>query len=261
MRFLIPFCLVALLFTACNFKSEKADLILYNGSINTLNELNEVHKAMAIRDGKILFLGPDRAVLNYYSCDEIIDLAGKKVYPVALNNWGDNSDGSFSDQKWVKKSITYFDSLTIAQALTENTSLEIELNKENAFALLNELANVLEPNNDLRWNVNASDSVYLKYAKQLRTLALIPVVDNDNANKKAAENILGLFTLKGSRMTDSLGIGNYRKAATTFNAISYKAENDFGSLDSGKVASFAIWQLNKQGLELVQTYIAGKSRP
>jgi predicted amidohydrolase YtcJ len=46
-----------------------------------MDERNTVAEAMAIKDGKIVEVGPERQILNKYSAEEEIDAAGKDVYP------------------------------------------------------------------------------------------------------------------------------------------------------------------------------------
>lgn len=69
-----------LLLTSC-MKGESVDLIIHNARIHTMNESDEVVQAMAIRDGKVLELGPERQLLNKYSADEYVDAAGRDVFP------------------------------------------------------------------------------------------------------------------------------------------------------------------------------------
>ena len=73
--------LVAVLLVSCDFKSEEVDLILHNGYIYTLNQENDIHRAIAIKDGEIVDIGPEHKILNKYSHKEKIDLKGKPVYP------------------------------------------------------------------------------------------------------------------------------------------------------------------------------------
>lgn len=72
--------IVILLFSSC-FKGEQADVIIHNAVIHSMDESMTEYEAMAIRDGKIIELGPERQILNKYSSDEIIDAQGKDVYP------------------------------------------------------------------------------------------------------------------------------------------------------------------------------------
>ncbi|MEJ6681502.1 MAG: amidohydrolase [Flavobacteriales bacterium] len=74
-------CLVVVLLVSCDFKSKEVDLILHNGYIYTLNQENDIHRAIAIREGKIVDVGPEHKILNKYSYKEKIDLKGKPVYP------------------------------------------------------------------------------------------------------------------------------------------------------------------------------------
>ena len=71
---------IIVILSSC-MKGESADLILHNGSIFTLNDNNDIHQAIAIKDGKILEVGPERQILNKYGAEEYIDLQGKDLYP------------------------------------------------------------------------------------------------------------------------------------------------------------------------------------
>ncbi|MFT4659834.1 MAG: putative amidohydrolase YtcJ [Patiriisocius sp.] len=66
---------------SCGFKSQKVDLIIHNANIYTVDESFSKHEAMAIIDGKILDIGPEREILNKYSATKTIDLAKQVVYP------------------------------------------------------------------------------------------------------------------------------------------------------------------------------------
>ncbi len=66
--------------TAC-FKGIKVDVIVHNATIHSMNTANDIYQAMAIKDGKIIELGPERQILNRYRADQEIDAQGKSVYP------------------------------------------------------------------------------------------------------------------------------------------------------------------------------------
>ena len=72
--------LFSALFTSC-YQSDEADLIIHNAQIYSCDENFTVYDAMAIRDGKIIQLGPEREILNGYKCDEIIDAQLQPIYP------------------------------------------------------------------------------------------------------------------------------------------------------------------------------------
>jgi hypothetical protein len=72
--------LSVLLLTSC-YQGDTADLIIHNAKIYSCDENFGVYEAMAIRDGKILQLGPEREILNGYDCDQIIDAELKPIYP------------------------------------------------------------------------------------------------------------------------------------------------------------------------------------
>ena len=71
---------VATQLTSC-MKGESVDLIIHNAQVHTMNDNGDVAEAVAIRDGKIVEVGPERQILNKYSADEYIDAQQKDVYP------------------------------------------------------------------------------------------------------------------------------------------------------------------------------------
>ncbi|MEX1000484.1 MAG: amidohydrolase [Crocinitomicaceae bacterium] len=77
---ILYFLFPIILLSAC-YKGEEADLIIHNATIYTCDENFSVAEAMAIKDGKILQVGPEREILNGYRCEKLIDLMKKPVYP------------------------------------------------------------------------------------------------------------------------------------------------------------------------------------
>jgi predicted amidohydrolase YtcJ len=69
-----------ILITSC-MKGESVDVIIHNAKVHTMNADGDVFEAVAIRDGKIVEVGPERQILNKYSADEYIDAQKKDVYP------------------------------------------------------------------------------------------------------------------------------------------------------------------------------------
>ncbi len=80
MRKLVQLIFLAILFSAC-MKGQKVDLIIHNARVHTMDENMSIEEAVAIRDGKIIEVGPERQILNKYRCEESIDALGKDVYP------------------------------------------------------------------------------------------------------------------------------------------------------------------------------------
>ena len=79
MKFIITLP-VLLVLCAC-MKSKKVDLVIHNAIIHTANDMNEIEEAMAIKDGKIIEIGPERQILNKYRYDESIDMMQSSIYP------------------------------------------------------------------------------------------------------------------------------------------------------------------------------------
>ncbi len=72
--------LSSLLLFGC-YQGEDADLIIHNAKIYACDEGFNVYEAMAIRDGKIIQMGPEREILNGYACDNLINAELQAIYP------------------------------------------------------------------------------------------------------------------------------------------------------------------------------------
>lgn len=78
---LVFFSTLLLAFLSACMKGQHVDLIVHNAVIHSMDESLTVYEAMAIRDGKIIEMGPERQILNKYTSDESIDAGSKDVYP------------------------------------------------------------------------------------------------------------------------------------------------------------------------------------
>lgn len=79
MKYLIPATLLFVLLS-CNQK-EKADLLVYNATIYTVDSSFSTAEAMAIKDGKIVATGKTADLENEYDYKEKLDAEGKFIYP------------------------------------------------------------------------------------------------------------------------------------------------------------------------------------
>jgi predicted amidohydrolase YtcJ len=64
-----------------NIKQEKADLVVHNATIYTMDGENTIGQAMAIKNGKIVEIGAEREIMNKYRADEFIDARLRTIYP------------------------------------------------------------------------------------------------------------------------------------------------------------------------------------
>ena len=69
------------LFDACTQMKEKVDLIITNGVIYTADSLNSRAEAMAVKNGKILAIGPNKTISEDFQAPEKLDLKGKSLFP------------------------------------------------------------------------------------------------------------------------------------------------------------------------------------
>lgn len=85
MKHSILTALVALaMLSSCNYfsyRNEKADLIVRNARIHSMDGTNTIHKAMAIKDGRIIELGAEFEILNRYRAPVVYDAGTRPVYP------------------------------------------------------------------------------------------------------------------------------------------------------------------------------------
>jgi predicted amidohydrolase YtcJ len=75
------FLLACIPFLHSCYKGLTVDMIVHNARIHDMLDTTIVHEAMAIRDGKIIEIGPERQILNKYSATEEIDAEGRDVFP------------------------------------------------------------------------------------------------------------------------------------------------------------------------------------
>ncbi len=62
--------------------TEQIDLVVHNAKIYTVNDAFDIEEAMAIKDGKILEIGPEHEIMNkYHNATKIIDAQKKPIFP------------------------------------------------------------------------------------------------------------------------------------------------------------------------------------
>lgn len=79
MRF--SFLIVSLFVLSGCFKGESVDLIIHNADIHIMNDALDKAEAIAIKDGKIVEVGPERQILNKYTADKFINAEQKDIFP------------------------------------------------------------------------------------------------------------------------------------------------------------------------------------
>ncbi len=71
--------IIILFFSSC--KNNTVDTVIHHAVIYTVNEKFSTAEAMAIKDGKIIDIGTNDAIIKKYTAIETIDAQGKTVYP------------------------------------------------------------------------------------------------------------------------------------------------------------------------------------
>ena len=72
--------LLSTIFSSC-YKGLDADLVIHNAKIHTMNEAGLITEAMAVKDGKVIEVGPNQQILNKYRSKKVIDAGGRELYP------------------------------------------------------------------------------------------------------------------------------------------------------------------------------------
>ena len=75
------FLSVVILFTISCSQKEKADLLIFNATIYTIDSSFSTANSMVIKDGKILAVGDKAELEKTYSTKELLDADGKFIYP------------------------------------------------------------------------------------------------------------------------------------------------------------------------------------
>lgn len=77
---IISFISVIILLTSC-YKGKHVDIIIHNAQIHVMDDKMTIHEAIAIKDGEIIQVGPEREILNGYSADNVINAEQKDIFP------------------------------------------------------------------------------------------------------------------------------------------------------------------------------------
>jgi predicted amidohydrolase YtcJ len=78
---LLPIVAALFLLSGCAHKFESADVVVHNATIYTVDKEFTTQQAMAIKDGIIIDMGPEREILNKYNYDVEVDARTRPIYP------------------------------------------------------------------------------------------------------------------------------------------------------------------------------------
>ncbi|QEC67634.1 amidohydrolase [Panacibacter ginsenosidivorans] len=80
MKNILLLFVISFLLFSCSSKTS-VDLIVHNGIVYTVDSGFSTAQAFAVKDGKIVEVGSNEAILNNYEAKEKVDAGGKAVYP------------------------------------------------------------------------------------------------------------------------------------------------------------------------------------
>src|SRR5688572_23633799 len=78
MRKILSIAAMAVLLFSC---SQKADLLIYNARVYTVDSAFSIAEAIAIKNGKIAAVGTTKDLSDKYDAAEKVDAGGKFIYP------------------------------------------------------------------------------------------------------------------------------------------------------------------------------------
>ena len=102
--------------------SEKADMVISNGIIYTMDDFNPLAEAVAIREGKIIAVGSEYAVGTYIGSEtKILDLNGKTMVPGLIEGHGHFMGMGYAKMRLDLSTVNNYDELVdmVADAVIE----------------------------------------------------------------------------------------------------------------------------------------------
>lgn len=106
-------CLIPII-CSC-MKGKKVDQIFHNASIFCLDDNNTTGEAIAIENGKIVEIGPERQILNKYRSEESIDVEGKEIVPT----FSDCNLQIDTTEKWSSTLLEEIETKELEQGIVE----------------------------------------------------------------------------------------------------------------------------------------------
>ena len=102
--------------------SQKADMVISNGIIYTMDDFNPLAEAVAIRDGKIIAVGSEYAVESYIGSEtKVLDLNGKTMVPGLIEGHGHFMGMGYAKMRLDLSTVNNYDELVdmVADAVIE----------------------------------------------------------------------------------------------------------------------------------------------
>lgn len=79
-RLLSPYLFLSIILFSCHAR-QQADLIVHHGLVYTVDSAFSTAEAFAVKDGKILAVGKEQAIMEAYEAPQMVDAGGRPVYP------------------------------------------------------------------------------------------------------------------------------------------------------------------------------------
>lgn len=206
-------CLIPIL-CSC-IKGKKVDQIFHNASIFCLDDNNTTGEAMAISNGKIVEIGPERQILNKYRSEESIDVEGREIVPT----FSDCNLQIDTIEKWSPTLLEEIETQELEQGILEVFIHGINYNK------LLELVK-FGPNMQVIWHVYLTPSKenvnYIRNIKKKKKFKNLIIAGFSISNENESEILEACAVTK----SNSLQIGiNFHKGQQNIPLIIKSLQN------------------------------------
>jgi predicted amidohydrolase YtcJ len=79
--FSLALLIVVGIISGCSSPKEKADLIVHNATIYTVDEGFSIVQAFAVKGNRFVAIGSNNAILSSYEAEQVMDMEGKTIFP------------------------------------------------------------------------------------------------------------------------------------------------------------------------------------
>ncbi len=81
MKHILLFCLPLLIYSCSTRQKTKADLIVHNAVIYTVDQKFNTAQCLVVKDGKIMAVGKDDSILSRFDATQVVDANGSAIVP------------------------------------------------------------------------------------------------------------------------------------------------------------------------------------
>ncbi len=205
-------CILFLLLTACASKQEPADLIITGGRIYTVNDQQPFVDGVAVRNGKIVFVGTEEGARAFEgSSTRIIDLQGRIMTPGFIEGHGHMMAVGYNELDLDLMAVKNYEELVlevqkaVAKAKPGEWILGRGWHQDKWDRRPDKMVKGFQTH-ELLSAVSPDNPVFLRHASGHAALANAKAMELAGVNQLSAENLQSALTGEGGEIIrDELG--------------------------------------------------------